>query len=757
MENGEDEARPPKLDGARSDQNLAPPPEVTLRIHPSSPSEDESSYSGTFVFDIDGEGVVDFQTLRADSNGYANDQLAAVGVGVPADVPGRGWVMLDKVAAGAMGEVVRARDRDLNRTEAAKIMGKDIADVPMLAAKFFGEAQITAQLEHPSIVPIYSLERSEDGRLAYTMRMVDGITLEQWLQDTLAMPEHSDAAESRGLFSRLEMFLKICDGVQYAHHRGVLHRDLKPANVMIGTHGEVYVMDWGIAELMAGKQEQGLNIEGHRDADTLIPGTTKRRQVVGTPGYMSPEQAIGAGDLDGRSDVYASGLILQELLTLQPAVASGNIAQRLERNQQGERDDRALVNNKSISPELVAIVERATQLDRERRYAGMGDFGEDIRRYTRGDQTLALPDGYWQAVVRWVGKNRGAVAVFILLLIMVSAMKTTWEAQEQLRMQETAAAHERVETLRVATVAGQAARIDGRFVRLEGLLEWLSASVATRIRIEPYNAAGPYFIGAFQGQGVPPPGLAMVPSYEHPVSFAHPVFLYAGEGGVDADIQKRALRISGMRDEIRRLMLRSAGHDVPQWAVSRQAQLLAEDGVPLTWVSIAFEDGLHMSFPGHGAFPAGYDPRERPWYRLGAENTGPTWGAPYVDSASGRLILPCSAPIMDGSVIQGVTAAKLSFDSIIGDLLQTEAGEAMIVDGDGRIVIRGGDAGDVREMEELNNRALSRIMLPYPSIIERIRELQSGSELLTVQGRRTRVVYHQLRSLGWYFIVVEPE
>ena len=208
-------------------------------------------------------------------------------VGVPHDVPGRGLQIGDVLGTGAMGEVRDALDLDLHRTVAWKVMSTRAATRSELSSAFWCEAQITSQLDHPHIVPIHGLTRASDGRLAYTMRKIEGHTLREWMQLCRQHPTE----ETYALPRRLEVFLKICDALQFAHDRGVVHRDLKPSNIMLGTHGEVYVMDWGIAALTGPSTgRETPTVEGYSES-TL--GSTDRRKavVIGTPGYMSPEQA----------------------------------------------------------------------------------------------------------------------------------------------------------------------------------------------------------------------------------------------------------------------------------------------------------------------------------------------------------------------------------------------------------------------------------------------------------------------------------
>jgi serine/threonine protein kinase/formylglycine-generating enzyme required for sulfatase activity len=239
------------------------------------------------------------------------------------------YVDLGVIGTGGMGEVRRVLDRDLGRTMAMKIVGPQIAHKPGSLARFIEEAQATSQLQHPGIVPIHELGKLADGRWYYTMREVRGRSLGVVIREV-----HGDArdagqwvATSSGwTFRRLvDAFLRVCEAVSYAHSRGVVHRDLKPSNILVGEHGEVLVVDWGLAKVLgrpdlaaeAGELDLVSPFEAvstDRSKDSSL--ATRMGHIAGTPAYMPPEQALGQIDrIDARSDVYALGAILYELLT----------------------------------------------------------------------------------------------------------------------------------------------------------------------------------------------------------------------------------------------------------------------------------------------------------------------------------------------------------------------------------------------------------------------------------------------------------
>ena len=265
-----------------------------------------------------------------------------------------------------MGKVHLALDTSLNRRVAFKQITAEIAAEPTMASKFAVEAQITAQLDHPNIVPVYALEQAPDGMAAYTMKLIKGQTLEDLIDSAKGVYEkQQEPGDGLDLNALLEHFLKCCDALAYAHARGCIHRDLKPENIMVGSFNEIFIMDWGIAKVFAPDCDDPVNVGATMDEGDLI---------IGTPQYMSPEQANAENtSLDAKSDQYAMGLILYELVGLQPAVTGKTAIKIVMRQQDAEKNPLQHISpNVKIAPELRAIIEKATQKDKNLRYPHLG-------------------------------------------------------------------------------------------------------------------------------------------------------------------------------------------------------------------------------------------------------------------------------------------------------------------------------------------------------------------------------------------------
>jgi serine/threonine protein kinase len=310
------------------------------------------------------------------------------------DLNGTHYRIIGPVGRGGMGVVYLAEDQALGRRVAVKVL--ELPDeAGDLAARLLREARILAHLEHPGIVPVHDAGTLPDGRVYYAMKYVEGSRLDEYARTLESAPD------------RLRVFQKICDAVAFAHSRGVLHRDLKPENVMVGPFGEVLVMDWGVAKILPERSADAVCTDSVQASSGPSHGPSpEARQktatgtVVGTPGYMSPEQARGeASSLDQRTDVYALGMILRFLLDL-PANASAHP-----------------VASGGVAAPLAAIVAKATQADPAGRYVSAADLAADVARYLNGLPLEAYPDTFLRRTGRFLERHQVVVLLVLAYLL----------------------------------------------------------------------------------------------------------------------------------------------------------------------------------------------------------------------------------------------------------------------------------------------------------------------------------------------------
>ncbi len=341
-------------------------------------------------------------------------------------------------ARGGLGKVSVAVDAELNRPVALKEIHDHHADHEHHRSRFVAEAEITGRLEHAAIVPVYGLGRHADGRPYYAMRFVHGESLKEAIARYHAGPGRPGADPGPAAIALRELigrFVDVCNAVAYAHGRGVIHRDLKPANVMLGPYGETFLVDWGLAKATgqaagdhpaAGSPHDG-PIEPADPAqgiDATAPGSR-----VGTPAFMSPEQA--AGDLDRvgpASDGYGLGAILYNLLSGRPPIAGKSIGEVVDRARRG-----AIAPIRSIAPAvprpLAAVCHKAMATRPEDRYASALDLARDVGRWLADEPVTAWPEPWPLRARRWARRHRvlvaaGSAALAVALLSAVAALAT---------------------------------------------------------------------------------------------------------------------------------------------------------------------------------------------------------------------------------------------------------------------------------------------------------------------------------------------
>jgi serine/threonine protein kinase len=304
----------------------------------------------------------------------------------PPDAAGARYTLHEPVGQGGMGTVYRASDRALGRDVAVKVLRGDVADAEA-AVRLEREARILARLEHPGIVPVHDVGMLADGRVFYVMKLVRGRRLQEFVRGAA----RSDV---------LRVMLRLCETVGFAHAHGVVHRDLKPANIMVGAFGEVLVLDWGIARVVGvGRTTESGGPEATSESAAPLPALhaspepeTAPGTVLGTPGFMAPEQARGEpGLVDARTDVYGLGAILRSVLG-------------------GEG------NGQGAPRPLQAIWARALSPDPAARYPSAADLAADITRFLDAQPVTAYREPFAERVGRVFRKYQTAIILVLTYL-----------------------------------------------------------------------------------------------------------------------------------------------------------------------------------------------------------------------------------------------------------------------------------------------------------------------------------------------------
>jgi serine/threonine-protein kinase len=302
------------------------------------------------------------------------------------DLDGTRYHLVEKLGQGGMSVVYRIEDTVLGRQVAMKIVSLPDGGGD-LAARLLREAKVIAQLEHPGIVPVHDVGTLPDGRVYYTMKLVQGQRLDEHATQLGTIPE------------RLRLLQRICDAVGFAHAHGVLHRDLKPQNVMVGPFGEVLVMDWGLSKIVHEPERAGNIVSSAPQDVNGREKTTAHGAVLGTPGYMAPEQERGeVAAISERADIFSLGAILQFLVG-----GLGGSSTHVAR-------PRA----------LAAIAQKATADLPSARYQSVAELSADLSAYLDGLPVQAYPEGMLGALWRWAARNR----VWLLMVLAYLVMRT---------------------------------------------------------------------------------------------------------------------------------------------------------------------------------------------------------------------------------------------------------------------------------------------------------------------------------------------
>lgn len=649
--------------------------------------------------------------------------------------------LLGMVGEGAMGQVFLAKDVDLLRKVAYKKLNlSDKVVNQEVIEQFLNEVQITAQLGHPNVIPIYNLEVTQEGLLAYSMKLVQGKTLKELIQEARVLYQnHSPIDQEHSLETFLDHFLKVCDAMDFAHSKGVIHRDLKPANIMVGQYNEVAVMDWGIARLMGGKKETG--------------------KIIGTPRYMSPEQAGAMNDrLDGRSDQFALGLILYELITLNRVFQGASLDQIVLKIIRNQREPlKAFSPQLSLPPELIAIHEKAASRKRKDRYQTVGDFADDIRRYLRGEAVLAKPDNTLQSSLRWIRQHSKLTLIGVMGIFLLSTSATAMSMYSKQKAAVTAQIREKNLNAFLLQVTNQRIAIESRFIEFEGYVEGLSTAVKHLYFGAPLKQEKFYTDLDNLNQNTQAPDFKYSPFYKQKVSVNWNIFKLS-PGNKYQDLLPDMYRYAPLRHYYKELALKSFGEESLTYSPEKASQLIFEGKAPLIWAYVGFETGLISSYPGKTNYKPEYDPRQRPWYTSTVGTHGVHWKEPYIDQSGMGLSLPCTSAIYnEQNQLIGVAAADMTFDYIIQNLLQIRSQSAIkdvyLLSKDGKIIVKSSRKRQAYAQGTLINTMDELPVYPNMQVVNQIKNQQSGFVEEINSGQRTLIAFYKLNRIGWYYVV----
>ncbi|NOU27019.1 MAG: protein kinase [Polyangiaceae bacterium] len=657
-----------------------------------------------------------------------------------------------------MAVVVRSEQIDLARSVAVKRLLDQ--DDRVARKRFLREARLTAQLEHPNVVPVHLLEVEEDGSsVRYVMKLVEGRTLRALLRDASALAEQGEPLpEHEALPARLEIFLKLCEALAFAHDKRIIHRDLKPANVMIGRFGEVYLMDWGIAKQVGVADDDDAPAgPASTEGDLTLAGA-----ILGTASYMSPEQAAGRNrQLDELSDQYSLGLMLFEIVSLRRAIDAPSFVVALERARRGHKAAlEPLGGGKKIARELRAIVMKATALEPADRYASVAALADDVRRFLRGDAVAALPEGPLAKLGRTMSRHRRTTFVAIVTTLALSFVAVA--ISEVRRARGALEARERTDrrTSISIEVASQARRIDAELERMEVALEGLTVAASWALDgPEPDPPSTLFFAEDFADEKRRPDDFRGGTAYRWEVSLQYPVVQVAP--GVDRSlVLPKIRRLAPLAEHFRSMLVRAKTNDRVNVTADEALRILRERSGPIDYAYVDLAEGVHFVYPGMNALIRNYDVRRSSFYLAAKDRHGKRWGVPYVDATTSALgddlVLPCVAGVWSRTgAFLGVAGVELTVTKLVETALvlpNRTPLRASLVDRTGRKVI---ESGEARKTFRSNGRDESVVLEDFdvPEVASAIRAGKDGLLEVRRGGADEIAVFVHLDVLDWWYVV----
>jgi serine/threonine protein kinase len=703
---------------------------------------------------------------------------------------------------GGMGSVFIAQDRRLGRVVALKVLREEYDRDADLLRRFALEAQVGAQLEHPNIVPLYSLERADNGGPAFAMQLVEGTTMAQYLTDAAAAPKQARAPNGEyALKKRLTKLLGACDAMQFAHARGVIHRDLKPENIMLGAHHEVYVMDWGLARVVVSPEATDDANEGNMPAPsswdlaptlapsmssaskhsesqvqltqpaalaqaspelaaTMLPESapaaaatsgsleraTQHGMVFGTYQYMPPEQAMGLVDQVGpAADQYALGLLVLELGTLRPARPIAMMEAQIQAilNQYSGTED---VDGKRLDPALLAIVERATQAEVAQRYPSVEALAEDVRRFIRDEPVSVYREGGAKRALRLAARHPIAViAALSAVLILGATAVIASLAQSAATARRAADDLDGLKRLLVA-VHSRAHEVDVRLSDYALSLERVGAVAGEILSHE--TKADPAAVKAIAD--APLPVLRWNERSQAHLSFHAGLITWAGRahGAAAPSSLPAAKRILAWQQEALVAAL-PAGVIAPTEAA--QADALEAGKSPFLRIFLGLPDGVYAQFPARD-LPDSYDARKRQWYRMALAARSLRWHPPIAGPAAKTLRLPALLPIRRGEQVLGAVGVDVLVEELAETLLLPDMPgfvDAYLVTEQRKVAVRRGLSREVLKPGVDHD---ADVVLPSLANAALGTRIAAGEEGGYVAAGSRLLLFVKLVSPAWYYV-----
>ncbi|MDD3154324.1 MAG: serine/threonine protein kinase [Victivallaceae bacterium] len=652
----------------------------------------------------------------------------------------------DQIAIGGQGIVHSANEKLFHRTVAVKTLREEFRNDPVHRKAFLTEARITAQLEHPAVVPVHGIFSDPQGNLHLSMKFVKGRTLKEYLAMLVSrysrLSTKKIAALERLLLpERLEHFLTLSAAVAYAHAKRVIHRDLKPENIMLGRNGELYIMDWGIAATLP-------------RGEAFCP---PEANAVGTLRYIAPE-IIRREPYGERADIFLLGLILYEIVYLHSAYDGKNDKELIG---QAMRVEIAPPHNRfgiSVAADLERIIDKALQGEPAQRYASVREMEADLRCYLAGEVISVDPHPKLSRFLLGI-RRRYKLLLFLFVLTLLALVSfgalvlwRDYRRSERLRREEAALGE-------IVSRGIHSASIFDLFLKTqEGELARLAEECSVRLDC-PIPRGSAEEAGKIYIFGIDPKPATRRPSktYGQAMDFARFVALLPA-GGKRKDFEAQLEKLAPMQSSFRNAIDHSFHGLVvlPKTPKEREEFFLNERRPLISWGFLGLTNGLYLCYPCQFDYTQDYDPRKRGWYQDTLSTPEVFWGRPYADIGPNKeIVITGSKPIYSKTgEILGVVGADILLSEVV-DLVAKLGSQGpqvehkYLLDQHGFIIT---DNEVFPKIADPKTGALQFHKFPQEDILQTILHRQHGYLTTIEHGDKHVYFFIRIQTLGWYYL-----
>ena len=639
---------------------------------------------------------------------------------------------------GGVAVIRKAQDKTLKRFVAVKSLKSQFCETPEMVDNFIVEAKVTAQLDHPSIIPLYSVNSDKKNGVHFAMKLINGVDFQQYIEkekNNYACLGYSRSKERRALTVRLEHFLRVCDAVEYAHSRNVIHRDLKPNNIMIGSYNEVYLMDWGIAVLK------------NDDSNNELP-----KNLSGTPAYIAPELLDKTVSVNFKTDIYSLGVILFEVATMKKAFDSTDMHELFMDAIIGKTNPLThYFKGIKISKDLKAIIRKAMNVDPAKRYNTVAELADDIRNLLMDEAVSARQETTLESAVRWMSKHRLKTFSGILCILLIFASISIVSLYKQKEVIKNSKKHQIILSELQSSLNHQGHSIDRYILHTQGILNVVAEKVISVLEDKEYKHEKLFSDKQFQKADTAPIGMCESPLYGMKLSLDYPV--YKLSPGVKLEETREYIeKLFQLRGSFKKAIMSSIpGKPLTPENLKKLTECTLNTGMPMRWIYVGLDCGVLVSYPGHSGYNDAYDVRKRPWFTDVKNKVGVKWGELYVDASGQGLMLPCSVALRDiNGKFLGAVGIDLSFDFLTETLMKkinSAVVEKYIVRKDGHILLTK-SLQNYKEHGAIKNTTIKEPLFPHAGVRKALAKGRSG---VIIDGD-TIYIYSTILTIGHYLV-----